>query len=132
MVVEKLTMSPSVFSFVTTIILGPLAALVGGILVAWSTRDVGVGLIAGIAGLAAGIVVSYLFTGLWMARWPTEYDPVDNETWERAQARDRDWDSRSHSPIEGGFWTVFFWALFFGGTFTVLVATLLLGWLLGG
>ena len=125
-------MSPGVFSFLTTVLLGPVAALVGGVIVAWSTQDYGAGVIAGIAGLAAGLVVSYVITGLWVVRWPTEYDDVSAAVWERAKRRDDEWESKSHSRIEEWLWVAFFTALYFGGTVTALVATLGVGWLLAG
>jgi hypothetical protein len=119
-------MSPGLFSFWATVLIGPLAAFVGGIVVVLLTQDLLVGVTAGTARLAVGIVVGLEVSFAWVHRWPTEYDPVDEETWERAQ-RDREFESWP-PPIV----TVLFTVLFLGGTITALVLTLLAAWLLGG
>ena len=125
-------MSPSQYSFFTTVLLGPVAALVGGIVVVLATQDFVVGVIAGITGLAVGLVASYVIAVIWMNKWPTEYDPVDQQTYERAVREFEEWQSRPHDRVVEMSWTAFFWTLFFSGTITALVVTLLMGWLLGG
>ena len=125
-------MSLSIYSFFATVLLGPLAALGGGIVVIVLGQDFAVGVNAAITGLVVGLVVAYLIANYWMHKWPTEYDPVDAETWKRAEREAREWDSKSHSLIEELFWSAFFWTLFFSGTITTLAVTLLVGWLMGG
>jgi ABC-type antimicrobial peptide transport system permease subunit len=125
-------MSPSQYSFYTTVLLGPVAALVGGIVVVLVTQGFVVGVIAGITGVVVGLVASYVFAVIWMNKWPTEYDPVDPQTYERSLREYEEWESKRHSRIEEMAVTAFFWTLFFSGTITALVVTLLVGWLLSG
>ena len=119
-------MSPAFYSCLTTVLLGPLAALAGGIVVVLRTQNIAFGVNAGIAGLAAGLVVGYAIAEFWARRWPAAYDNVDEQRYKRAwREHGRDIESWP-APIAA----MFLHALFFGGTVTALFVTLLAGWLL--
>ncbi len=120
-------LSPAFRSFLATVLLGPLAALGGGIVVVLRTQNIEFGVTAGIAGLAVGLVVGlvvgYAIAEFWARRWPDAYDNVDSQAYRRAWREHGGGLDQWPAPIS----TLFLLVLFFGGTVTALVVTLLAG-----
>ena len=109
-------MKLSVYSWWVGVLCSPLLALFGGVVVVWLTQDLAVGVIAGIAGLAVGLVVGFVIAA-WLERdeqGSEEFATDDEDEWP--------W------PIA----TLFLLAIFFGGPVAALLATFVVGWLLDG
>ena len=114
----------SVYSWTFGVLCSPPFALVGGIVVVWSTQDLAIGVIAGIAGLAVGLIVGFVIAA---------YLEHDQQVAEGQAAEDMAKGTYvEEEPWPAPLVIVFVLTIFFGGPVAALVVTLVTGWPLGG